>query len=131
MDVRTFKAASMHEALALVRRELGPQAAVLHTREVYGGLPWRLIPGMRKIEVTASAEVNVPSRLPAKAEAAPAMEKQPQNREENPPGSPAIVRRFDAKHNFNTEVTSQLSELQTMMTDLCRRTRSTGREELP
>ena len=24
----------MHEALALVRRELGPDAAVLHTREV-------------------------------------------------------------------------------------------------
>ncbi len=27
----------MHEALAMVRRELGPDAAVLHTREVRSG----------------------------------------------------------------------------------------------
>ena len=34
MELRTYRAATMHEALALVRRELGPDAAVLHTREV-------------------------------------------------------------------------------------------------
>ena len=53
----------MHEALALVRRELGPDAAVLHTREVRGR--WLgLLPGRRQIEVTASQGINVPSRLP-------------------------------------------------------------------
>ena len=54
----------MQEALNLVRRELGPQAAVLHTREVRGGglLGW--LSGARHIEVAASNEVNVPSRLP-------------------------------------------------------------------
>ena len=53
----------MHEALALVRRELGPDAAVLHTREVRRR--WLgLLPGPRQIEVTASRGVNVPSRLP-------------------------------------------------------------------
>ena len=53
----------MHEALALVRRELGPDAAVLHTREVRSRwLGW--LPGPRQIEVTASRGVNVPSRLP-------------------------------------------------------------------
>jgi flagellar biosynthesis protein FlhF len=60
MEVVTFRARTMPEALAMVRRELGPQAAVLHTREVRGLRRW--ISGGR-IEVVASAEVNVPSRL--------------------------------------------------------------------
>ena len=34
MSVRTYRAKTMQEALALVRRELGPRASVLHTREV-------------------------------------------------------------------------------------------------
>ena len=54
----------MQEALHLVRRELGPQAAVLQTRDVRAGGLFRLLPGMRRVEVTASAEVTVPSRLP-------------------------------------------------------------------
>ena len=63
MELRTFRAATMHEALAMVRRELGPDAAVLHTREVRNR--WLgLLPGPRQIEVTASRGVNVPSRLP-------------------------------------------------------------------
>src|SRR5262245_14729529 len=71
MEVKTYRAATMQEALALVRRDLGPSAAVLHTREVgtSGLLKW--IPGMRRIEVTAALEVNVPSRFaPAKSESA-------------------------------------------------------------
>ena len=53
----------MRDALELVRRELGPSAAVLHTREVNSGPLSRLVFG-RKYEVAASAAVNVPSRLP-------------------------------------------------------------------
>jgi flagellar biosynthesis protein FlhF len=63
MKLRTFRAATMHEALAMVRRELGPDAALLHTRQVRGGwLQWLL--GPRLIEVTASCDADVPSRLP-------------------------------------------------------------------
>ena len=48
MELRTFRAGSMREALEIVRQELGPEAAVLHTREVresrlFGlmqGKPW-------------------------------------------------------------------------------------------
>ena len=66
MKLRTFRAASMHEALAMVCRELGPDAAVLHTREVRNRwLSW--LPGPGQIEVTASRGVNVPSRLPARS----------------------------------------------------------------
>jgi flagellar biosynthesis protein FlhF len=54
----------MRDALELVRRELGPTAAVLHTREVNSGPIGRLVFG-RQYEVAASSSVNVPSRMPA------------------------------------------------------------------
>ncbi|MDD3469600.1 MAG: flagellar biosynthesis protein FlhF [Thermoguttaceae bacterium] len=62
MDVRVYQATTMQEALALVREELGPDAAILHTREIRPGFLGRLL-GRRQIEVTASLDVNVPSRL--------------------------------------------------------------------
>ena len=63
MDVKTYRAKTMHEALALVRNELGPQASVLHTREVRGGGLLRWLYPARQIEVTASTTFSVPSRL--------------------------------------------------------------------
>ncbi|HEX4146407.1 MAG TPA: flagellar biosynthesis protein FlhF [Pirellulales bacterium] len=70
MQFKTYRAKTIHEALALVRRDLGPDAAVLGTREVRGTggmLGW--LRGDRLIEVTASAEVIVPSRLPRRVPA--------------------------------------------------------------
>ncbi len=63
MEVKTYRAGSLQEALQQVRHDLGPEASVLHTREVSGGV-MRWIAG-RQIEVTASATVEVPSRMPA------------------------------------------------------------------
>jgi flagellar biosynthesis protein FlhF len=60
--LHTFRARSLPEALRLVRQELGPEASVLHTREVGGTLARWL--GNRTIEVTASVDVAAPSRLP-------------------------------------------------------------------
>jgi flagellar biosynthesis protein FlhF len=52
----------MHEALGMVRRDLGPDAAVLHTRRLRGGLlGW--LGGGHGVEVAASASVEVPSRF--------------------------------------------------------------------
>ncbi|MCA9155318.1 MAG: hypothetical protein KDA38_11055 [Planctomycetales bacterium] len=63
MEVKTYRAGCLRDALRLVRDDLGPDAAVLHTREVRGGvMRWML--GPKQIEVTASADVQVPSRLP-------------------------------------------------------------------
>src|SRR5262249_60938631 len=58
-DVRTFKAASMQEALDIVRREMGPEAVILHTREVPAPrvLKWRK--ATERVEVTAGTGVNV------------------------------------------------------------------------
>lgn len=63
MQLHTYRARSLAEALRLVRQELGPDASVLHTREV--GSTLRRWLGGRAIEVTASAELAAPSRLPA------------------------------------------------------------------
>ena len=144
MDVKTYRATTMQEALALVRRELGPTAAVLHTREVRGAglLGW--IPGWRRIEVTASAQVNVPSRMPA------------QDRDEKPrpatrssvalapagmapPKVASVAVRDEAqslavvesRSQFRDEVKGKLSELQSMVEDLCRRTKNPQHHELP
>ena len=63
MDVKTYRARSLQEALALVRRDLGSKASVLRTREIRSS-PWlRWLGRPRLIEVTASASVQVPSRL--------------------------------------------------------------------
>jgi flagellar biosynthesis protein FlhF len=68
MQLYTFKARSLSDALRLVREELGPDASVMHTREIGSPLA-RLICG-RMIEVTASPEPCAPSRLPEVIESA-------------------------------------------------------------
>lgn len=73
-DIRTFRAASMQQALQLVRTQLGPQAAVLHTRQLNRGMLGWLV-GRQQVEVTASNDFRVPSRLgpsqPAPTQPAP------------------------------------------------------------
>ncbi|HUY32653.1 MAG TPA: flagellar biosynthesis protein FlhF [Pirellulales bacterium] len=109
MDIRTYRAATMQEALAQVRRELGPSAAVLHTREVRGKGLLRWIPALRQIEVTASSEFNVPSRLP------PAMP--PSAQESVPPLE------WEGRAFFRSELKGQLDQLHSLVEDLCRRSR--------
>ncbi len=63
MEIKTYRAASVQEALALVRADLGPDAAVLHTREVAPGM-LRWLGAGRQIEVLATTDDSrVPSRL--------------------------------------------------------------------
>jgi len=62
MNIRSFRAKSMHEALELVRKELGPDAALLHTREV----PQRGLKGLlggKEIELAASPDSDLKSRF--------------------------------------------------------------------
>lgn len=64
MDARTYRVPNLREALELIRRELGPEAALINTRRVrrqgLGG--W--LTGATELEVTAAADVSIPSRLP-------------------------------------------------------------------
>src|ERR1700676_4432685 len=56
-DVRTFRAATMRDALDLVREELGADAVILHTRQVERRrlLPWRK--PLEEVEITASLTI--------------------------------------------------------------------------
>ena len=54
MHIRTFRAASLQEALAQIRDQMGPDASVLHTRQVRDG--WRGWLGRTLVEVTAGSK---------------------------------------------------------------------------
>lgn len=62
-DVRTFRAANMHEAMELIRKEFGPDAAVLSAKQVRQSRFFGFLQGETIVEVTASSGENVPSRL--------------------------------------------------------------------
>lgn len=110
----------MHEALALVRRELGPDAAVLHTREVRKRNWFGLSTGQPQVEITASCGVHVPSRLPAQAAVEP----------ETPAvGSPHTATVEDSR--FSNQVQGQLCTLQAMVKDLCRHAKGSDRNDWP
>ncbi|MFZ5832833.1 MAG: flagellar biosynthesis protein FlhF [Planctomycetota bacterium] len=134
MEVRTYRAVSMHEALALVRRELGPDAAILHTREVQSRRLFGWLSGPRQIEVTASSGVQVASRLPVRTRASEA---------ETPvvyplgvaPGPvppaicpPAAPPRITTPEPVSEPMQGQLNDLHSMVKELCRRTHGGGRE---
>ena len=133
MEVRTYRAKTMQEALDLVRRELGPKAAVLHTRECAAGGLLRWLPGLRQIEVTASAEVNVPSRLPPRLRESGLQSAAGLDLSAAPPleaaGPPAEDHEYRRK--FRDELKGQLTELHSMVEDLCRRSRSSTPHDLP
>ncbi len=125
MNVKTYRANTMQEALALVRREMGPKASVLRTREVRGGGLWRWLSGSRVIEVVASTSVAVPSRLPSRRRAVePAAATRVRPRETapvaraTPAAAPPIVAPPMAPRD---DLEAQLSQLQSKVDDLCRR----------
>ncbi|MBN1912048.1 MAG: flagellar biosynthesis protein FlhF, partial [Pirellulales bacterium] len=120
MEVKTYRASSMHDALMLVRHELGPDAAVLHTREVRQRRCFGLLAGRQEIEVTASAGVNVPSRLPQTAAKAAA-----------PVAAPRSVAPAPPRVATHGRLESQLEHLQGMVRDLCRQSNDREHFDLP
>jgi len=135
MEIRTYRAATMHEALAMVRRDLGPDAAVLQAREVPSGRFWGRLLGSRQIEVTASLGVNVPSRFarPSQADSADVALALGSARKSSasvahappaPPPQPVPV-------TLSKEVQGQLNSLQTLVEQLCRQARGSDQRDLP
>ncbi len=142
MHVKTYRAKSMQEALAMVRNDLGPDAAVLHTRNVRAGglLGW--FPGMRCIEVTASCDFDIPSRLPPRPHGAVAgaarFAAQSFGKSLATNVTPAATPRpapidsdLDARRRFRDELKSQLGDLQSLVQDLHRRSDAAPRHDLP
>jgi flagellar biosynthesis protein FlhF len=86
MEIKTFRAKTMPQALDLVRRELGPEAMVLHTRELNTGLVSRMFRG-RAYEIAATPTepaqptvLSVPSPLRGWAQPSTGDPKSPERR---------------------------------------------------
>ncbi|MGE3641507.1 MAG: hypothetical protein AB7G28_23375, partial [Pirellulales bacterium] len=131
MDIKTFRAKSMQEALKLVRQELGPDASVLHTRELNGSLVKRVLFG-RKYEVAASSNVNVPSRLPAKIQQGAGSREQGVR---TPELAHAPLEASSMAHApssvLHPQVAGQLDRLQEMIERLCNQPALAPRHDLP
>lgn len=72
MDIRTFRAATLQEALEQVRETLGPDAAVLHTRQVKRSRMGLFSSSL--VEVEASVEMPVASRLVKRVKSIPVVQ---------------------------------------------------------
>jgi flagellar biosynthesis protein FlhF len=109
MEVQTFRAHSMQEALQLVRRTLGPDAAVLQAKEVgRGAMSW--LTGAREIEVLALSGVHLPSRFAASeaaepdAWADPAAEEEPSIDSTEDPSFADSAERWDYRSKFRADL---------------------------
>jgi flagellar biosynthesis protein FlhF len=135
MNIKTFKAKTMRDALDLVRRELGPGAAVLHTREVNSGPLSRLVFG-RRYEVAASASVNVPSRLPAGMVEASGVGCHLSGSDSLTPDAGRSAAEFDDyraryRDDFRRQVAGQLDELHAMVEKLCEQAATATNHDMP
>jgi flagellar biosynthesis protein FlhF len=134
MDIKTYRAKSMRDALELVRRELGPSAAVLHTRELNSGLMRRMLFG-RQYEVAASAVVNVPSRLPEgmREPVDDAVSRTLPRPLPNREGSyaPQFDYRSQYRDDFRQQFAGQIEELHAMVEKLCQRSAGAPAHDLP
>jgi flagellar biosynthesis protein FlhF len=129
MQVKTYRAKTMQDALALVRRDLGPAASVLRTRQVRGGL-FKWLGGSRQVEVVASAIISVPSRLPQRTRTS---ETQPPLAATTPTTSfrAAAASRLAEQSQGGIDLAAQISQLQSKVDELCRRAGRGGRDEMP
>ena len=125
----------------LVRSDLGPDAAVLHTREVHRGRFFGLLSGRRWIEVTASAGVNVPSRLPRRADSPLPSQNGTSPRSDLLPPRPRPDQQTHRGHQASDHQTygvepqghfqDQLSDLRQMVRDLCQQSQQDRPHDLP
>src|SRR3954454_5667926 len=142
MNIKTYRAKTMRDALETVRRELGPAASVLHTRELNAGPLRRLVFG-RKYEVAASAALNVPSRLPVEQLAG--VESQISESAFSAANGDSIGTTFGVaadtnliddyralyRDDFRRQVSGQLDELHAMVEKLCQQAASAPAHDLP
>ena len=128
MELKTYRAATMHDALAMVRHDMGPDAAVLHTREVQSRRLFGWLSGPRQIEVTASRGVNVPSRLPGRGQHYDEHSRDDDVRQRNDSQYAPAVAIAKPQADVSEAMQSQLSELQQMVEDLCRRGDTPGHD---
>ncbi|MEX0702482.1 MAG: flagellar biosynthesis protein FlhF [Planctomycetales bacterium] len=91
-DIRTFRARNMQEALDRVRKELGSDAVILHTKQITQRrlLPWRK--PKQQVEITAGLGVNLGQRPPGRKPAKPPVAPPPPGPDQGSPGDSLAAR---------------------------------------
>jgi flagellar biosynthesis protein FlhF len=134
MEIKTFRAKTMPQALDLVRQELGPEAMVLHTRERHASLLGRLFIG-RSYEIAATqVDREERKREVIQDVATPASSRGGQGRRAALPHNVATIERPQADHTDtgldltslphpassiqHQASTSQLAELESLLAQL-------------
>lgn len=115
MDVRTFRAPNMQTALELVRRELGSNAVILHTREVRPSRwrRWFRSRDQRHVEVTAGTGMNVRTPPPLRPTGTT-----PNRTRRGDEMSPERLPRRPQPHEKESQIAQQLEALKTMVAEL-------------
>lgn len=136
MEVQTFRAHSMQEALQLVRRTLGPDAAVLQAKEVSrGALAW--LTGAREIEVLALSGVQLPSRFADAVDVPPGVplasrcEQPPAPNVEEPVLATETSERWDYRAKFQADLRCQAGDLPSLVEQLATTPALPPDQELP
>ncbi len=125
--IKTYRAGSMHQALALVRQDLGPDAAVLHTRELNRGWLGRFF-GRQQYEVAASAAVQAARGGPAEGTASVPTEVEPTRPATVPEAHLDVDYRQKFRADFRNQVQGQLDQLTSLVEELYQRTGTPGGE---
>jgi len=125
----------MQEALQQIRSVLGPDAAVLQAREV-GSSFVRWLTGSRQVEVLASADVHVPTRLPEPSvpESISHTDAAPLPEVHASPGSSAPAfwaGEQDYRSQFRAAVLDQGTDLHSLVEDLSCRAPAPATQSLP
>jgi flagellar biosynthesis protein FlhF len=118
MQIKTFRAKSMPQALELVRQELGPEATVLHTRELNAGLLARMLRG-HSYEVAATQDEPRSGEGSVHATVAPrALLPFPSPRRGGLGRGEAVGTRFDHEHSASSIPHSSLADFQSLVAEL-------------
>ncbi|QEG33067.1 Flagellar biosynthesis protein FlhF [Bythopirellula goksoeyrii] len=117
----------MQQALDMIRRELGPDATVLHTRECHASLLGRIFLG-RHFEVAASKDANVPARMVVTEEAAAASTSKPAS---NILAGDDFDYRNRYRNDFLADSGTEIDELQFMSQHLRQQSADSAIHKLP
>ncbi len=114
----------MQEALQQIRSTLGPDAAVIEAREV-GSSFIRWLTGARQVEVMASSDIDVPTRLPEQAPTADHLHPGPPTSAPDPKASmpPASSSPFgtDYRSRFREAILRETDDLHSLVAQLSHR----------
>ncbi|MDA8745540.1 flagellar biosynthesis protein FlhF [Rubripirellula amarantea] len=122
MQIKSFRAKTMQQALELVRREFGNEASVVHTREIRRSLIGRVLAG-RQVEVVATMGDRLSRSEPAIDVSRPASTIRAAHED--------LDYRAQYRANMGADLADQLGSLQSKVEQLCTSRPEVRTSEMP